>query len=229
MVNLYLNRVPKQKTTVRPFASTRMQWTTDSGFKRLDRQQALSLEPDFKRRLINPRMVTVRGVQHVACDTTPWETAELGLAARAIFDGWLKNGKVGNCLKTMEDWASWMAYFEFGMARKAKVLGGRLGAGIHMKEDGAAGVLRRMFLRAWARKLLGLTRTMTGPKLAKWMTANGMPTTPDDVKNAGRATQRFEDRVVPRSGEVLVLLKVLKAQFPAADLDQLLVTEGLTG
>lgn len=229
MVALYLNRQPKQKTTVRPFASTRMQWTSDSGFKRLDREQALNLEPDLKRRLINPRMITVRGGQHLACDTTPWETAELGLAARAIFDGWMKNGKIGNCLKTMADWASWMEYFQFGMARNAKVLGGRLGAGIHMKEDGAVGVLRRMFLRAWARKLLGLTRTMTGPKLAQWMTDIGMPTTPDDVKNSGRATQRFEDMVVPRSDDVLALLKVLKSQFPTADLDRLLVNEGLAG
>jgi len=225
MLDLYLNRAPAQKTKVRPFVSTRMQWTTDSGFNRLEREQMLNLEPDLKRRLINPRMVTVRGMQHIACDTTPWETAALGLAARAIFDSWAKNK---HCLKTMADWDSWSEYFQFGMARRAKVLGGRLGAGIHMTSDGAEGVLRRMFLRAWTRKLLGLTRTMTGPKLAQWMTDIGMPTTPDDVKNAGRATQRFEDAVVPRTEKVMAFLELLKQQFPSADLDQLLVVETRT-
>jgi hypothetical protein len=223
MLDLYLKRVPRQQTTIRPFISVRAQWSTDSGFIRLERAQALNLEPDWKNRLINPRMVTVRGVEHIAFDTTPWDTADQGLEARAIFDGWIKK----NCLKNLDDWASWQEYYQLGVARRAKRRQGLPGVGIHMTDEGAVGLLRRMFLRAWARKELGLVKDISGPKLAAWLTEMGMPTDADDVKNSGRSSHRFEEGVVPRTPEVLECLGVLQARFPDAELGRLLVPDNL--
>jgi hypothetical protein len=223
MLDLYLNRRPGQKTTTRPFVSVRAQWSTDSGFTRLEREQTLNLEPDMKNQLINPRMVKVRGVEHIAFDTKPWPSADAGLHARAIFDGWIKK----NCLKTMDDWLNWQDYYQLGIARRAKLSQGRPGVGIHMTDEGAIGLLRRMFLRAWTREALGLVKTISGPQLAKWLTDIGMATVPNDVKNAGRATHRLEEGIVPRSQEVLARIEQLKERFPEADLDRLLIPESL--
>lgn len=220
MVDLYLHRKPGQLTTTRPFVSTRAQWTAGVDFGRIERTQRLNLEPDLKNRLLNPRMIDVRGVPHIACDTVPWDTAEEGLAARALFDGWTRK----NCLQTLEDWASWQAAFQFGMARRSKRQQGKPGAGIHMTEEGPLGLLRRMFLRAWTRKLLGITPHLSASKLAAWLTANGMTTTLNDVKNASRNTHRFEEGVVPRSPEVAQALAVLSDLCPGARLDRLLVS-----
>jgi len=170
MVDLYLRRTPGQLTTTRPFVSTRAQWTAGVEFGRLERTQRLNLEPDLKNQLVHPRMVSVRGVQHVACDTVPWDRAEDGLAARALFDGWTRK----NCLRTLDDWASWQAAFQFGLARRSKRQRGKPGAGIHMTEEGPVGLLRRMFLRAWTRKLLGITPHLSASKLAAWLTVHGM-------------------------------------------------------
>ena len=219
MLDLYLNRRWGQKTTIRPFVPTRVQWTTDSRFTRLTREQTLNLEPDMKNRLINPRMVRVRGVEHIAFDTEPWPTAEDGLMARAIFDGWIKK----NCMKTLADWENWQQYYQLGLARRAKRRDGRSGIGIHMTGEGAVGLLRRLFLRAWNREQLGLRKTISGPQLAAWLTRIGLETSANDVKNASRKTLRYEEGVVPRSTEVMAAFALLQARFPEAELDKLLV------
>lgn len=223
MYNLYMGRRPGQKTQTRPFVSTRVQWMTDTRFTRLTREQSLNLEPDMKNRLINPRMVSVRGGEHIAFDMENWPTAEDGLVARAIFDGWIKK----NCLKTLTDWVSWLQHYQLGLARRAKRRDGGSGIGIHMTDEGAVGLLRRLFLRAWNREQVGLRKTISGPKLAEWLTGIGMTTTADDVKNASRKTLRYEEGVVPRSLEVMAALALLQAQFPQAELEKLLVPADL--
>jgi hypothetical protein len=164
-------------------------------------------------------MVAVRGMQHIAFDTVPWDVAEEGLTARALFDGWTRK----NCLKTLDDWDAWQAAFQFGLARRSKRREGKAGAGIHMTEEGPLGLLRRMFLRAWTRKLLGIAPHLSASKLAAWLTTNGMTTSLSDVKNASRGTHRFEEGVVPRSPEVIQALAVLAELCPGAELDRLLV------
>jgi hypothetical protein len=223
MLDLYLNRRPGQKTTIRPFVSVRAQWSADTRFTRLTREQTLNLEPDMKNRLINPRMVPIRGVEHIAFDTDPWPTAEDGLMARAIFDGWIKK----NCLKTLADWENWQQHYQLGVARRAKRRDGRPGIGIHMTNEGSVGLLRRLFLRAWNREQLGLVKAISGPQLAEWLTSVGMQTSANDVKNASRKTLRYEEGVIPRSPEVLAALTLLQGRFPEADLANLLIPENL--
>ena len=223
MLDLYLSRHPGQKTQTRPFVSTRAQWTTDTRFTRLTREQRLNLEPDMKNRLINPRMIGVRGREHIAFDMEPWPTAEDGLMARAIFDGWIKK----NCLKTMADWESWLQYYQLGLARSAKRRDDGVGIGIRMTDEGAVGLLRRLFLRAWNREHVGLHKTVSGPKLAEWLTGIGMITSADDVKNASRKTLRYEEGVVPRSSDVMAAMALLQARFPEAELEKLLVPAAL--
>lgn len=219
MLDLYLNRQPGQKAVIRPFTSVRDQWSGDKGFERLEQERRLNLEPDWKNRLINPRLVRVRDTEHLACDTEPWDTAEQLQQARALFDGWSRQ----NCLKTLVDWVSWEECYQLGKVRFAKRRQSGAGLGIHLTDEGSVGLLRRAFLRAWARKSLGLTKSLSGPKLAAWLSEAGLPTSTDDVKNAGRSSHRFEEGVVPRTDEVLDKLRLLKARFPDAELDRLLV------
>lgn len=93
---------------------------------------------------------------------------------------------------------------------------GRGGAGIHRTQEGEAGILRRVFLRAYAKKTWGLTRTLSYTELAEWLTGQGYPTTATEVKNAGRA--KLVENVVPVTDEVRQLLAVLRSRFPGMDL-----------
>lgn len=223
MLELYLHRHPGQKTMIRPFISIRGQWSSDSGFIRLEREQRLNLEPDWKNRLIKPRMIMVKGIEHIACETEPWENAEQGLDARAIFDGWIRK----NTLKTLEDWQSWQECYQLGVARRAKRRQGKASNGINMTEEGPVGMLRRMFLRAWSQETLRLEKRLSRPKMAALLTALGLVTTVDDVKNAGRSTHRFEEGVVPRTPEVVACIDKLRAIFPDAELERLLIPKAL--
>ena len=139
--------------------------------------------------------------------------------ARAIFDGWIKK----NCMKTLADWDNWQQYYQLGLARRTKRRDGRSGIGIHMTDEGAVGLLRRLFLRAWNREQVGLQKTISGPQLAEWLSSIGMETSANDVKNASRKTLRYEEGIVPRSAEVMAAFALLQARFPEAELEKLLV------
>ena len=108
----------------------------------------LSLEFDFKRMPINPRMVGVLGMEHIAFDTAPWPRPEIGERARAYFDGWRRQ----NCMKTLADWDAWQAHYQFSAARGKRTSAGR-------SEGGAASLRslarkpRQDAWRHWARAL----------------------------------------------------------------------------
>ena len=92
-----------------------------------------------------------------------------------------------------------------------------------LTDEGSVGLLRRLFLRAWNREQLGLRKTMSGARLAWLLTALGLKTRPDDVKNASRKSLRYEEGIVPRSTEVMAAFAQLQENFPEADLEKLLV------
>lgn len=69
--------------------------------------------------------------------------------------------------------------------------------GINATAEGAVGLARRGFLRVYAQGAWGLTRTMSYPQLAAWLTEHGYPTKADELKNAKRS--QLIDGVVPDS------------------------------
>ncbi|WP_265434795.1 hypothetical protein [Aeromonas salmonicida] len=125
ILRLYLDREPGQKIDASHLISLREQWLTESDLIEIKKKIRLSYEFDQKRQLVNPRMVEVAGETHIACDTVPWGDAGMADHCRARFDGWRET----NCLKTMEDWASWEDYYESALALQ--------GSKMRVYEDGS--------------------------------------------------------------------------------------------
>ena len=217
MLDLFLNRKPGDKTQTRPFTSMREQWITGADVLRKLQDVTLNMEFDMKRSPVNPSMHAVHRVEHLVFETVPWPTASEGERARAYFDEWRRK----NCLKTVGDYQRWQEHYQFAGAKAKRKQVGGVSVGINATAEGAVGLARRGFLRAYAQGAWGLTRTMSYPQLATWLTAQGYPTKADELKNAKRAP--LVDGVVPDSPQVRALLNTLKAQFPALEVDQFLV------
>jgi hypothetical protein len=214
MVNLFLNRKPGDKTQARPFTPLRAQWEKDMDVVRLSRPVTLNMEFDMKCRPVSPTMRSVGSVEHLSFDTVPWEYAHMGEQARAFFDGWRRH----SCLKTLDDWQRWEEHYLFSTSRGRQQRAGSRATGINATAEGSVGLARRLFLRAYAQEVWGLTRTMSYPVIAKWLTDQGYPTKAEEVKNAKRAS--LIAGVVPRTQEVVALLKILAQEHPGLDVEK---------
>jgi hypothetical protein len=224
LVELYLKREPGQKTTTRPFTSLREQWVHNVDVTRAEREIALNLEFDLKRKLVNPRMVQVAGGEHLACDSVPWPDAATGERARAYFDGWRRQ----RCLKTLDDLTAWQATYEFSVARARRAGGSATPRkrAINMTKDGPAGVMKRLFLRAFAQKLFGVASTttkITHQEMADWLTSLGYPTSKSAVSNAVRET--LVERTVPATQDVMAFIEKVQSRFPAMEVERFLITD----
>lgn len=207
MVQLYANREAGQKTMTRPFVSIRDQMVHGRDVVRLERLTTMNLEFDFKRRPINPRMVTFPGGEHLAFDTLPWANLEEAELARNLFDVWRET----RCLKTLVDWEDWE---DFYLSRRALMMSRRAGKahGLQCTENGSVGILQRVFLRAYVRCKWGLIRLLTDAELAVRVTACGCETSLFDVKNARKGA--LVEGVVPRTPRSSAMWKKLTRRFP---------------
>lgn len=220
VLNLFLNRTPDLKTEIRPFVSIRQQWVGGDDFVRKPRSVRLNLEPDLKRKPVAARMGKVLDGEHLVFDTVPWRTAEEGLRARVVFDQWRRT----RCLKNLDDWHAWIDFYRFSVAIDEVRRSGQ-SRGINFTEEGAVGVMRRLFLRAYAQEAMGLTRTLSYAELALWLTSEGFPTRREEVQNAKRA--KLVEKVVPDVTAVRLLIDLLLTNFPDFQADRLLATSGL--
>jgi len=226
ILDLFLNRYPGQMTTTRPFTSLRDQWVHELDVVKTERTSLLSLEFDFKRMPTNPRMISVHGTEHIAFDTAPWPDPETGARARAYFDGWRRK----HCLKAMADWDDWHAHYQFSAARGKRVRAGSSGAkrGVNMTKDGALGVMKRLFLRAFTQKLLGVVPMdgkMTHQDMADWLTGLGYETNKAAVSNAGRAL--MAEQAVPSTDEVRAFITAVTVRFPEMQVERFLIEDKL--
>jgi hypothetical protein len=219
MINLFLNRKPGEKTFTHPFTSFREQWVKNVDVVRLICKKSLNLEFDFKRRLVNPRIVAVKQGEHVALDSIPWTSLEEFERNRAVFDGWRRK----RCLKTIEDFEDWDDHSQFAIVRDRLNLGGDKGNYLRATDKGVADVFRRLFLRCYAQELCGLTRSITYRELAELLTLQGYPTTVDEVKNAKRA--KFIEHAIPATTRVMKLASVLVECFPSIEINQFINQE----
>lgn len=214
MIDLFMSRRVGDKTMTRPFTPFREQWVKDVDVVRMTRETTLNLEFDFKRRLVNPRMIAVDQGSHVALDTVAWNSIEECERARAIFDGWRRQ----HCLRTLDDFEDWEDHYQFSLVRDRLQKSGMQGFGIRATNKGVADAFRRLFLRAYTQGLCGLTKSMTYGELADWLTSQGYPTTVDEVKNAKRA--KFVERAVPPTPRVMKLADALQEGFPSIEINK---------
>lgn len=200
-VMLYLERHPGAKVDAKSLTSTRDMMLHKKDLIMNERLQFMNLEPDCKRRLINPRMIPVLDRMHLACDTEPHQTLEVGEYYRTRFDAWRK----ANCLKEDPDWDSWDDFIETSIAKR--------GSGMRLNDgEKSDGLLRRNFIRAYARETHGLKRTMKGADLAAWLSHHGYVTKTSQVSGGKRAKLYY--RVVPVTKRTVALLQLILSEFP---------------
>ena len=213
MLRLFLNRKPGDMTQTKPFTSIREQWNKDLDVVRDTRESLLNLEFDFKRKLIDPVTMTLIDRDHISLESIPWTTIEEAERARAIFDGWRRK----RCLKDLDDWHDFDDHYQFSTLKDRLKLAGKT-SGMRNIGKGIVDVFRRLFLRAYSQELCGLTKSKTYTEMAKWLTENGYPTSPDDVKNAKRSP--FIAHVIPATVRMKQFASLLCAGFPNIDINQ---------
>lgn len=236
LLRLYLDRRWDSMVSLSAFPSLRDQWEKGIDLIKHAREIRMSLEFDMKRRLVDARELPVLdwGCTHLAADTRPWETVEDFERARARLDQFRQPPKPkkqrgagantpppalpGRCLKTLVDLRDLEALQRRGVLRDAARAAGQ--PVMNMGRDGAAGLLKRAFLRAYVRGELGLTQRYSYTQLALWFTDQGLATTTQNVKDAKK--QPLVLACVPREAAVWRLLLALEAMFPQARLRELL-------
>lgn len=231
MLDLIINRTPGQKLDYEAFISMRAQLLDDLDLQTETRTTGINMEFDFKRQPIpgSARMVEIAsmGTSHLAFDTRPWPTAEDAVDARMVFDRW----RTTHCLKTLEDFTDWQAFYAFHDANRKRgkharsdgedsesVSTGRVNL---TRDTGYVGVALRAFLAAYVKHEWGLGgANLSQSQLAEWLTSMGYATKLSAVKNGLRTP--LVAHVVPATAEVVALLDVLKARFPTLETGQFL-------
>ncbi|SGZ10003.1 DNA-directed DNA polymerase [Moritella viscosa] len=210
MLDLYLDRYPGEMHKMKYLTSSNKMFSNDKDMINEEVEKRLNLEPDYKRNLINPRMVTLAdGREHIALDSEPFNTVEEMMFTRLRFDQWRKN----NCLKTLDDWSNWSEVLAMYKASKMK--------GVKLKKgEKSDGLMCRLFLRGYQKGAWGLDSSqMTARALAEWLTDNGYPTKATAVRTAKRA--KLIEHAVPKNDLSLAFLNLLQVKFPSFDSQKL--------
>lgn len=231
MLKLFAERVPGQIMVRESFISMRDQLTKGWDLQMESAEVKLNLEFDFKRKPLNPHMeiIGLTGVEHLAFDTVPWETADRAVEARLLFDGWRRT----RCLKTVADFEDWQAHYALhlsnsrrsrsravqsgdtddGLSDPASTVRGGQGRVYKTSKTGYVGIAVRSFLKAYVQRKWGLENVdMTQAAVAEWLTTIGHPTKVSSVKNAIRSKLHAE--AVPRTKEVEAFVDAAQAKFP---------------
>jgi hypothetical protein len=216
ITDLIYNRVAGQKTMSRPFTSIRKQWLTHTDVFREEHYVTLNFEYDFKRRPVNPRMIEVCGRPHLAFDTVPWQTAQESVLAREIFDQWRET----RTLKTLDDFNNWLDFYQTSLSKiNTKKRDGSARTKTNVTKDGAAGDLKRMFLRAYAQKTWGLdVNRISYPALLEKLSVMGFEVKKSDSKNAHKG--HLIPNSVAKTDVTEMLLDKLKIEFVTLETDK---------
>lgn len=210
MIERYLNRQPGQKSARSSFTSVREQLTKNKDVVKGSRDVSMNIEYDMKRRPVNPRMVSCRGLPVLTYDTVPWRTASDAEFARAVFDEWRRK----RCLKTLDDFADWNEYYLCKLTLdKLKKRGVRVS--VQVTRNGAVGILVRMFLRAFFQEAWGIQKGPSYARVAELLTEMGCPTSVNDVKNGSKGV--LSENVVPRTPRSQALWDQMVLVFDGLD------------
>ena len=202
MRDLYLDRVPGQRIYQNTLTSSRKQMLGNRDMVMETSERRLNLEPDLKRMPVNPRMVAVAGREHVALDSVPHATADVGIEHRLSMDNWRGN----NVMKTLGDWHSFEEYAQMqSTARKLSNL--RIKQG-----ERADDLMVRLFLRVFTQQALGVTKSLTYTAFGHFLAQLGYPVKQSQIGSAKRA--KLIVGAVPVIPKTVALLEQLLAQFP---------------
>jgi hypothetical protein len=201
---LYRDRTWDWLRTQRSMICLREQYERDADLVDVERQVRVNLEYDMKRRLVGVR--DIDGI--LAAGTAPRHTIEKFLAARERFDLWRRSRR--RVLRTAAD------HDDFQSWAQMQALKRRLGS----KGERPAMVV--LFLRAWARRALGLPGGSYAA-LADAMTAAGFPATVDAIKKARSRGELIEHRSGELSSADEAFLRWALARWPGFEVERLVV------
>jgi len=212
MLDLYLNRYPGQKVPYTSLTSSRQQFLFNRDVMNETHEVRLNLEPDFKRGLVSPRMVGVRGQTHIAFDSVPHQCREDGEFYRQRLDHWRKE----NCLKTMQDWENLHEYILLAKLAKNSVIRPK-------KNEKADEFFLRVFLRIYTQELYDVPRKYTNKHMAEVLTSGEYPTKPSMFGYAKDA--EVVEGIIPVTASTMRLLNFLLTEFPTFNYEPIFVAE----
>ena len=102
MLQLFRDRTPETKLSVKMLTSLREIYTAECDLVANSQDRRVNLDPDYKRDLINP---TERDGL-LFCESRPWRTVDEFNAVRGQFEEWRRD----RVLKTLDDWHDWHEY-----------------------------------------------------------------------------------------------------------------------
>ncbi|MEZ8289442.1 hypothetical protein [Vibrio sp. 10N.237.312.B06] len=209
MVDMYLNRAFDDKVDGSYLTPNRMRFLEHKDLMLEKRSIFLNMEYDHKRELLNPKMLDVKDLQHIALETKPHYSLDDMLFTRLRFDRWRKQ----HCLKTLEDWYNWQDRLAMAKASNNKSL--------RLKSDETSdSLMARLFLRFYAHEQGGLSKSdINANQLALWLTDQGYPTKSTLVRSAGKS--KLIEAAVPLTELTIKLAILIKSKFPSFEIEKL--------
>ena len=208
LLKYYLDRDHTTTIPVWSFVPMRDMARSDLDMYKIERNQRVSMEYDFKREPTDAEEVFVgrnfgtANAFHLTFHTKPHEDLEAFQETRKLFDQW--RTKEQGVLKTLDDFQRWNDYRLAASYRKTGVLTGR---------GSVVDQAKRMFLKAYTNKLWGLAG-VEYQVLADWLTSKGYPTKLSDVKYAKRSTVDVGQFTNLKGKDVDAFKTVLLERYP---------------
>ena len=208
LLKYYLDRDHETKIPVWSFVPMRDMARSDLDMYKIERNQRVSMEYDFKREPTDAEEVFVgrnfgtANAFHLTFQTKPHKDLEAFQETRKLFDQW--RTKEQGVLKTLDDWHRWNDYRLAASYRKSGVLTGR---------GSVVDQAKRMFLKAYTNKLWGLSG-VEYQELSDWLTSRGYPTKVSDVKYSKKSKVDAEQLCNLKGEAVDAFKAVLLERFP---------------
>ena len=159
-----------------------------------------------------------RRSERIAWDSVPWQTVGEAEFGRSRAEGWRKGHQV--VIRTLAEFEEWEEYLAASLAMEeaCHAAGART---IPIREDNAAGVLKRVFLQAGRSGEWGLSfppRGMTA--IANMLTGAGFATGKEDITYAARRNAPLVPHCVALTTKTIAMLQVILEHFPTFDYQQ---------
>ncbi|EJE8549047.1 hypothetical protein M5238_003799 [Vibrio vulnificus] len=207
MVNKYLERQPDDKVDGSYLTPNRIRFLEHKDLMLEKRSIFLNMEYDQKRELVNPKMIDVKGKQHIALETVPHQSLDSMSFTRIRFDHWRKN----HCLKFLDDWHDWQERLSMYKANDKREI--RL-----KKAEKSDELMARLFVRFYGHEVSGITKKdITAKALSDWLVSLGYDIKPSLIRGAGPNRAKLVEGAVPVTHSTLKLAKLLVGKFPQFD------------
>lgn len=215
MIDLFLKRNSQTRSTVRYLRSIADICRNGGDLTPVEISRTIRLDYDWKRAPSKVFTAPIRGVEHLAFETTPWRNAAEAIACRSDWADFSKSSnRILRCVEDLHEFESYRTLSQSSLPIRLP------------RKGGARKLAARQFLRAYVRNLGGLDKNeMTYQEVADVLTSFGVKTKKSDVENAARSNAVCLANCIPRNPDVLEFFGKLQRKFTGFDPDFLLVPD----